>query len=142
MQDAFLITALIAAVYCGAYFITVRRSGSFLFILPLLSYALVYGYGLTRTADIAVDDSIPSIHEATVIGKYITYGKSHSPIDYYLQVRPWDPETDISRVKVPAMIYGSYAPGDTACLGLHLGLLHLQWYELIACPADNPAPQP
>jgi hypothetical protein len=130
-------------VYCCAYFFTVRKKEPFIyFILPLLFFASAYGYGLTCTADIALDDSTPSISQVTVLDKYITYGKGHTPSDYYLQVRPWDTNIDISRVKVPSMVYGSFAPGDAACLGLHPGLLHLQWYELINCPADNPAPQP
>ena len=143
IQYAFLTSALIATAYCCAYFITVRKRESFFFlIIPLLYYAISYGYGFTCTANIAVDDSTPSIYQTTVLDKYITYGKGHNPSDYTLRLRPWGPVNSISHVRVPAMVYGSYTPGDTVCLGLHPGLLHLQWYQLVNCPADDPQAQP
>lgn len=134
MQYALLISALVAVVYFCGYFSTVRtnRSG-FSVVIPLLFCALSYSYGLTYTADTAVDDSTVTTYQTAVLNKRISHGKSNA---YYLRLSPWGPITDVSDLQVSPRVYGSYVPGDAICLGLHPGALHLQWYEPIDCPSD------
>jgi hypothetical protein len=140
VQSSLLIAALVAALYIYGYFSTVRRSQSgFGLIIALLFCALSYSYCFAFALNTLFDNSDAKTYQTTVLAKPVTHGKSTT---YYLRLAAWGPITNVSDLQVSPRIYGSYAPGDTACLGLHPGLLHLPWYQLINCPANNPPPQP
>jgi hypothetical protein len=140
VQSSLIIAALVVALYIYGYFSAVRRSVSgFGLIIALLFCAPSYSYGLTFALNTLFDDSPGSTYQTVVLDKRISHGKSNT---YYLRLAPWGPITAAYETDVPSRIYGSYTPSDTVCLGLHPGLLHLPWYQLIDCPADDPHTQP
>lgn len=123
--------ALVTILCCAGIFSSARRStqmwGS-LFAMLLLGG--LYGWGLAATADTVPDRATPETFATTVVDKHETHGRSTS---YHLDLAPWGPEQEQNEVTVSHSAYDNASIGDSVCLELHPGVLHVQWYRVVGC---------
>ena len=89
-----------------------------------------YGYGIAVQANVLPDRSAPQLFQATVTGKHESTGKTTT---YYLELPPWGPQSGPNEVTVQRDLYRNVAAGDTVCLWVYPGLLHVQWYRVTTC---------
>jgi hypothetical protein len=122
-----LVTVACAVGLFGAARRSTQFAGVMVFVVLLGG---MYGFGLAAAADTLADKSDAVSYSVTVTGKHMTSGKSTS---YYLDLEPWGPYEGPNRVSVSGSVYGETSEGDTVCLALHEGALHVAWYRLVKC---------
>ena len=98
------------------------------FALLLLSG--LYGFGVITQLDTLPDQAPSSSFTAQVNGEHASHGRSTT---YYLDLGPWGPIETNNSISVPWSVYSSTQPGDTICLALHPGALHVPWYQRVSC---------
>jgi hypothetical protein len=123
--------ALTALLCCAGIYSAVRKNPQFWsLVLGVLFLAGPYAWGVAAAADTVPDKSVGTGYAAQVVSKHVTSGRSTS---YYLDLSPWGPEQGKNDVSVSSSIYHKTSIGEQVCLQLHPGLLHVQWYTLVAC---------
>lgn len=136
VQPLLLLIAVIALGYTGLAYLAMQKGNS----TPggavvVLFLALGYGFGLVDLTNTLPDRSTGQVYTTAVTGKHISSGRSTT---YYLRVEPWGPYPNSNQFSVSPQEYRETGIGDQVCLGLHPGLLHAKWYEMVSC-ADQPA---
>ena len=122
---------LVALLCCAAIYSAVQKNSQVLgMLLGVLILAGPYGWGVATVADTVPDNSAPANYVATVVNKHVTSGRSTT---YYLGLSPWGPLQGANDVSVPHSTYQSVAIGDSVCLQLHAGVLHVPWYQVATC---------
>jgi hypothetical protein len=122
--------ALVALLCCAGIFSSARRNPQFLGAMALMLFvAGAYGWGLVATADVVLDKSAPASYTTAVQDKHESRGRSTS---YYLELAPWGP-LQRNDVRVSRTTYEGASIGDPVCLELRPGVLHVQWYQVVAC---------
>lgn len=89
-----------------------------------------YFYGAIAEFNSLLDRSAPRTYVVAVIGKHIVGGKSTT---YHLRLEAWGPRHDPDDVTVPSPLYYYAAVGNTVCVRLYPGALHIPWYSVDAC---------
>lgn len=131
MQPIFLIALPVALVYIAAFFNSARKSSSSIgSIYGLLVFAGLYSYPLVVLADTLLDTASPTSYTVPVIGKHTVHGKSTT---YYLDLAPWGPLQNPSKISVSSSFYRDAVRGDQICLDLHPGTFHAPWYQRVDC---------
>ena len=74
--------------------------------------------------------SAPESYATTVQDKHESHSRSTS---YYLDLAPWGPIKRLNRVSVSRTTYEGAFIGDLVCLELRPGVLHVEWYQVVAC---------
>lgn len=131
---------LMGALFGVTLFVPLRRSPQFwfsIFIIPLLGG--FYGWKLAGAVDSLPDKSPPAHYSATVVDKNESQGRGTS---YHLTLAPWGPVQGADSLTVSHAVYDSAIIGNPVCLELHPGLLHLQWYRMVACDDSDQQPAP
>lgn len=98
--------------------------------LVLMSCAIVYGYGAGLQANVLLDRSVPIVYRATLIAKHTS---GHKYKDYKFLLEPVGPWKEIPDVSVSRGLYDAKEPGDSVCLDVKQGALHVSWYTVHAC---------
>jgi hypothetical protein len=98
--------------------------------LIILFLGVFYFYGAIAEVNSLLDRASPQTYEVAVTGKHIVSGKSTS---YHLELEPWGPLTKPDNVTVPSPLYYYTAPGNTVCVDLYPGTLHIPWYLVRTC---------
>lgn len=97
--------------------------------LALFAFCLAYGYGLTIEANTLLDHSPGASCSAVVEGKHIQAGKRTT---YNLNIGPWGPQAESSRLRVSRYTYEPIQRGDIVLLMLHKGALGVKWFYMRA----------
>jgi hypothetical protein len=123
--------ALVAAAYIFA-FSTFTQKGPRVpgFLLIMLIYGGLYGYGFVSVADTLLDHAPATAYATSVIGEHEVHGKSTS---YILDLAPWGPFDKANKLSVPLSEYRRARVGDPVCLSLHPGYLRASWYTRVPC---------
>jgi hypothetical protein len=138
MKPLFLLAVPVALVYFAMLYSPAIKNTSLAFALaPVLLASLPYSFGLAVVVNSLADTSKPTTYIVSVTGKH-TNPKATA---YFLDLAPWGPVEEPSKISVSSSLYSNKQAGDSICLGLHQGRLHAAWYQLTECPAQ-PAPQP
>jgi hypothetical protein len=103
------------------------RAAAFFFLLILSG---MYATCVIRNPDILADRAPAEIQHATVVRRYVSYGKSTT---YYLRLTPWGPFDYLNEAEVPFSFYDNTRLGAVLCASLHPGLLRGPWYRLDTC---------
>jgi hypothetical protein len=93
-----------------------------------LSFA--YFYGATVEANMLFDEARPVVYAARVAGKSISSGKTTT---YNLSLAPWGPDRRSGDESVMADFYRHTSVGQTVCVYVFPGRLHMRWYDLGKC---------
>jgi hypothetical protein len=126
---------LVALLCCAGIYMAARQNPQFWgAMIGMLFLAGAYGWGLAAAADTVLDRSTPASYTATVQDKHENHGRSTS---YYLDLGPWGPIQRSNDVSVSHTIYNTAFIGEQVCLELHPGLLHVQWYRMVACEGST-----
>jgi hypothetical protein len=96
-----------------------------------------YSFGLIAAYDTLLDRASVTVYATRVAGKHTKSGKSTT---YYLEFDAWGPFDDANDIRVPRRVYRETQLGDTVCLRVHPGALHVAWYERVECDARQPTP--
>lgn len=108
-------------------------------IVGLIGICAVYGYGAGMELNALLDRSPAVTYSVHVTDKHASY--SHrGPSAYYLHLEPWGPKVGSGDVLVPYALYANTQIGDSVCVELKPGLLHVAWYVLKKClsPGERP----
>ena len=100
--------------------------------IALLLLSGLYGFGVIAQLDTLPDLAPSSSFTAQVNGEHASHGRSTT---YYLDLDPWGPIETNNSISVPWSVYRATQPGDTICLALHPGALHVPWYQRVPCNA-------
>jgi hypothetical protein len=139
MEPLFLLAIPVALVYIAMlYGPAIKNSALATALIPVLFVSLPYSFGLAVVVNSLADTSKPTTYIVPVTGKHETHGKSTT---YYLELTPWGPVEEPSKIRVSSGLYSNKQPGDSICLALHPGRLRAAWYHLAECPAE-PAQEP
>ena len=124
-------SALIAAAFFVA-FVTYTQKGPRVqgFLLIILMYGCMYGYGLVTVADTLLDSGPATTFATSVVGEHEVHGKSTT---YYLDLAAWGPFDTTNKLSVRQDEYLHAQNGEAVCLALHPGYLHAQWYARVDC---------
>ena len=123
--------ALVAVLCCAGIFSSARRNPQFWgAMIGMLFFAGAYGWGVAAAANTALDHSTPANYTATVESKHVSRGRSTT---YYLDLSPWGPMQGRNDVSVSGTTYENTSIGDQVCLEVRPGVLHVQWYRMVAC---------
>jgi hypothetical protein len=96
----------------------------------LLFLCCSYGYGAGLEVNAMLDQSPPQSYRVVVAAKHVNQGKSTS---YHLTLAPWGPYVSGQDLRVSHSRYAATRPGDTVCMFLRAGALHVAWSELGSC---------
>ena len=123
--------AIGAAVLLVTGMVALSRSGlaspmTFLIVAALMGAAA--GYGALVAIDVDYDGAPPQTLTATVLDKYVTYGR-HST-NYHLKVAPFGARRAESRLNVDRATYAALGSGSEACVLEHRGALGVSWVQL------------
>ncbi len=122
---------LVGGLFCAGIYSAARKNPQFWgAMISMLFIAGAYGYGLAAAADTVADRSTPASYTATVEGKHESHGRSTT---YYLDLGPWGPMQGANSLSVSSSTYDTSSTGEQVCLELHPGVLHVQWYQMVAC---------
>ena len=97
--------------------------------VALFAFCLAYGYGLAIEADTLFDRSEGTSFSAVVEGKRVRTGKRTT---YNLEIGPWGPKTDSSRLRVSRFTYEPIQRGDVVFITLQKGALGVRWFYMRA----------
>jgi hypothetical protein len=103
------------------------RKGIALLLLLLTS---AYGAGAGLEANALLDKNPETIYQAKVLAKNIESGR-HT--EYKLHLSPWGPKKETDMVSVRRKFYESVKPGESVCVALRPGALHVAWYAVRRC---------
>lgn len=93
-----------------------------------------YGFGAALGLNAFGDYSVAQIYPVTVVSKHTSTSRSAT---FSLRVTPWGPLTYGDAASVSRAVYRSVTPGDTVCVYLKHGALHIPWYRVDRCDADH-----
>lgn len=131
MQPLLWLMALIALAFMAGLWSSLGQGASIMGKgVGLLFFAGLYSYSLVVLADTLPDHSTATPFATTVVGKHISRGRSTS---YTLQLAPWGPVQQPNGISVSSDAYERTDIGDTVCLDLHPGSLHVGWYVHVPC---------
>jgi hypothetical protein len=99
--------------------------------LFLALFGAGYGYGGLVFADRALDRGASQTYSAEIERAYLSYGRSGSTPHFVLA--PWGPMTAPTDVTVPRPAYNALSAGQSACVRLHPGYLHMPWFTAGLC---------
>lgn len=106
--------------------------------LVIVAYA--YGGAPVVLANRWLDHSSPTVHETTVIHKYVSgvtdgkYTGGRSGINYILILTPWAPIPDSNSLIVSRSEYDEMVPGQSVvCMVTHPGAIGIVWGEPLPC---------
>ena len=122
---------LIALLGCALIFAAAKQNPQFwstMFTTAII--AGTYGWGLAGSVDYVRDKSAPANYTTLVTDKYESY---HRGTSYHLVFAPWGPMQAPTSLTVSSDTYSQMEIGGQACLELHPGVLHVQWYRMVAC---------
>jgi hypothetical protein len=123
--------ALIAAAYIFAFSAYTQKGPRVqAFVLIMLIYGCMYGYGLVTVADTLLDHAPATTFATSVIGEHEVHGKSTT---YYLDLAAWGPFDTTNKLSVRHSEYLQAQIGEAVCLALHPGYLHAAWYTRVPC---------
>ncbi len=91
--------ALIAAVYVFAFSAYTQRGPRAQgFVLIMLMYGCMYGYGFVTVADTLLDHAPATTFATSVVGEHEVHGRSTT---YYLDLAAWGPFDGTNKLSVP-----------------------------------------
>ncbi len=123
--------ALIAAAYIFAFYAYTQKEPRVQsFVLIILIYGCMYGYGLVTIADTLLDHAPATTFATAVVGEHEVHGKSTT---YYLDLAAWGPFEKTNKLSVRHSEYLQARIGEAVCLALHPGFLHAAWYTRVEC---------
>jgi len=123
--------ALIAAAYIFAFSAYTQKGPRVQsFLLIMLMYGCLYGYGLVTVADTLLDHAPTTTFATSVVGEHEVHGKSTT---YYLDLAAWGPFERTNKLSVRHSEYLRAQIGEAVCLALHPGYLHAAWYTRVEC---------
>jgi hypothetical protein len=96
----------------------------------LAALSIGYGYGAGLEVNALLDRSTPISYPVAVTSKHVSHGKS---TNYHLGLAPWGPYRTSEDVMVPGWRYRQTQIGDTVCIALRAGALHVAWYTVGSC---------
>lgn len=105
------------------------QSPAFHVVVPVLGF--MYGFGLMPEFDKLLDLAKPRTYEVQVASMHTV--PDNNSTDYFLDFGPWGPFQGANSVTVSQDEYQRTHAGDDVCFAVHPGLLHVAWYEQIAC---------
>jgi hypothetical protein len=101
------------------------RVSGYLMVLLLTLFVTAYCYSSCVVINCYYDRSTPQIHEAKVLGKRISSGKTTT---YYLTLTAWGPRTEAEDVTVSEDQYEQIAVGSPVKVYQMKGLLDVPWF--------------
>jgi hypothetical protein len=123
--------ALISAAYIFAFFAYTQKGPRVQsFLLIMLIYGCMYGYGLVTVADTLLDHAPTTTFATSVVGEHEVHGRSTT---YYLDLAAWGPFDATNKLSVRHSEYLQAQIGEAVCLALHPGYLHAAWYTRVEC---------
>jgi hypothetical protein len=123
--------ALVALLCCMGVLSSTRENSQLLrVIVGTFFIAGAYGCGLAAAVDSVPDKSAPASYTTTVRDKHEAHGRGTS---YYLYLAPWGPIEGVNHVRVSRSMYEGAFIGELVCFELRPGVLHAEWYQLVAC---------
>jgi hypothetical protein len=130
--DAALVAVLWVAVFWRPASRSIQPGGV---MLAVVLAGLLYAWGVTAGANVALDGAPAVMYRTYVVGKYtvVTHGRGSST-SYHLRLEPWGPYANsVMSMRVQHRLYSSTQVHDTVCINLHPGWLHARWYEAVPC---------
>lgn len=107
-------------------------------IVGLLVVCAPYGYGAGMEVNALLDRSPAMTYSAHVTDKHASHSRGTSA--YYLHLEPWGPRVSSDDVPVPYALYTNTQIGDSVCVELKPGLLHVAWYLVKKCLSPGGRP--
>lgn len=109
-----------------------------LVVWPLLIVVSnVYGGALLLSVNRWFDYSSPTVHETTVIRKYVSrvhWNRAGDSLNYVAQLEPWGSIPDGNFILVNHSDYVAMTPGQTVvCIAAHPGALGMAWGGPVPC---------
>lgn len=126
---------LAAAVLALMAFAEVKKAGS---IIAAGILGAMFGIGAVGEANAIFDASPGQVYQTQITDKYESHGRTSS---YDLVLGPWGPSNGGSET-VSYDVYSQFNVGDTACVSLHTGALHMRWYVMLRCEGLAPSAAP
>ncbi len=99
--------------------------GSHVFLLLII--CTFYSFESVGQINRDYDHSTEQVYPATVVGHYVTHGKSTS---YHLQLSAWGPQTEEDQITVSSGMYADAPVGSTLNIHLKKGMLNIPWYTV------------
>jgi hypothetical protein len=99
-------------------------------VVLTLILVLAYGFGVTSLGNALLDGTRGSIYPTAIYGKYVTSGRSRTPM---MRLGPWGPRTSVEDVRVPWDVYRSTNIGEKVCVLSHPGAFGVPWYRIATC---------
>ncbi|HTB98651.1 MAG TPA: hypothetical protein VK716_16685 [Terracidiphilus sp.] len=136
LQSAAPLILALACFYCApALAGGLDKTQLFGKAIALVFLGGMYGFSLTVAVDARLDQAQATPYRTTVASKYVSHGRSTSYIFY---LAPWGPFDGTNRVGVSSKTYYATEVGDTVCVDLHPGALHLAWFDVVNCWSQSP----
>ncbi|WP_158817749.1 hypothetical protein [Methylocapsa sp. S129] len=130
------VVAVVAAA-CGALVAALCPDVRNLAGIGLLALTCaLYAYGVIAQADVRLDDSQPTIYQATIMERLVSTGRGHA---HTFVLSDWGPDDDkmSGSFGVKPDLFDRFQEGDTICAFVKPGFLRLTWYALDGCPAGQ-----
>jgi hypothetical protein len=138
MRTLLPFVGMVALAFIAAFYMLGRNGPPMQgFHALVLMSAGFYSFGLIAAYDTLLDRASVTVYATRVAGKHTKSGKSTT---YYLEFDAWGPFDDANDIRVPRRVYRETQLGDTVCLRVHPGALHVAWYERVECDARQPTP--
>ncbi len=136
-----LVVAVPIALACFAGFAGAARadSGKPGIWFALAFFAGIYGFALAMVTDTLGNSTIVATYRPAVLDKHVSHVRSTS---YSLTLEPWGERQQSESVGVSAKTYGLAAVGDSVCVEVHPGNLHVAWFRIAACDQGFPNDAP
>src|SRR5262249_36384092 len=96
------------------------------------AFTFAYGFGAGLEIDVLADSTKPTIYPTQVLQKRASRGSKSTT--YYLTLGPWGAITGSDEISVSAARYHATQTGDTVCVYVGKGALHVPWYQVQYCP--------
>ncbi len=104
--------------------ISFKKPQEFFTVLFLVLFFFGYSYGAVVTTNCYYDESIPQNHQAEIINKRISSGKTTT---YYLELAPWADQIESNEVSVSEEFYDRIETGDSVNIYLKDGVYEIPW---------------
>jgi hypothetical protein len=118
---------------------SLREAGRATVLVALLSVfcGAAYGFGAGMQTNALLDHSPTRVYRAEITAMRVSHGR-HTSYDLYLT--PWGPKLEPDHVTVSRKFYNSVSRGDSVCLALRSGALHVPWYTVHQCVKPSQVP--
>jgi len=130
------VAGAVAVVAVGAVFVRLRSLSDPRALLGIGMLVALCTYGLVELTDVALDQSKPQVFLTVVRAKFLSSGRSRSPMLFISSRR----DGRGSRQSVTQALYDEVSVGSIICVFGRPGALRLKWIDLARCPTNMRVP--